>query len=215
MTKTTDGVFLDENMFGRHDETIGYPHVVLCMAFALRTATDLWGVHLTDTANAASVITPFWTWATGKGLTAANITDMYGSCNHPRRYGIVVTAQAKAAWTAEMQALATQIGYHGPAHGFDTSIIAPVDGTYIEYVRQPGGSQPCKVFYKRAEKTTLVGTTAPPYAATGDVVAWDSGNARFRHLTIQKTGMEGNSSTFHSGVFNELDYANRLATIVV
>ena len=50
-----------------------------------------------------------------------------------------------------MEAFAKELSFTGPAHGFDTSIIDPKDGTYVEY-RVDHGPQPVKIIYKRNEK---------------------------------------------------------------
>ena len=95
--------FLDEDMMGRDTTIVGFPHLLVCMGFVLRTNADLWGVHLTDTNQTAAVVPQFWNWATGKGLAPGAVTDMYGCCNHRIRYGTNTNQAGVAAWTAEIQ----------------------------------------------------------------------------------------------------------------
>jgi hypothetical protein len=203
---------LDEDMVGHDPAVIGFPHLLLCLGFVARTNADLWGVHLTSPANSPGTFAAFWGWAQAKGLAVGAITDIYGSGNHVIRYG----GGGVGAWTAEMQGFANTMGYHGPAHGFDTSIIDPKDGTYVEYTLQNGGLQPCTILYKRNEKTVQTGTAAVNYGGgTAEVAAWDAGNNRFRQISFPKTGVIGKKSFFHTGIFHEVDYAVRLTTIAV
>ena len=52
-------------------------------------------------------------------------------CNWSSRYD-----NGKDDWRAEMQAIAGVLGYHGKASGFDTSIIDPQHGTYVEFMAE-------------------------------------------------------------------------------
>ncbi len=207
---------LDENMVGHDADTIGFPHLLLCMGFVARTNADLWGVHLVDPNDSPGMFTQFVNWAQAKGLVTGNITDIYGSGNHHVRYGTNDAGAGLQAWTLEMQGFANQLGWNGPAHGFDTSIINPQDGTYVEYHLQLAGNQPCTIFYKRNEKTVDTGIAPVPYAGgTSDVAAWDTYFNRFKPLPLVRTGVVGRQSFFHTGVFHEVDYGVRLTTINV
>ncbi len=209
-------VYLDEDMMGRDDDLVGFPHLLLCMGFVARTNAGPWGVHLTSPANSPGTFTAYCNWAKGKGLTAGAITDLYGCCNHVVRYGTSSPTAGLKAWREEMAAFANQLGWSGPARGFDTGIIDPRDGTYVEYRQQIGGAQPCAIFYKRNEKTVVPGTTSvASQGGTADVVAWDAGNKQFRAMAFPKTNVVGKVSALHTGVFHELDYALRLTKIGV
>jgi hypothetical protein len=207
---------LDEDMMGRDPAVVGFPHLLVCMGFVARTNADLWGVHLTTVVNSPGTFAAFWTWAQTKGLGTGAITDIYGSGNHRVRYGTNTAPAGWGAWNVEMQGYANHMGWNGPAHGFDTSIINPQDGTYVEYQLQLAGAQPCTIFYKRNEKTVPTGTTTVNYAGgAGDVAAWDHAQNRFRGMAFPKTGVIGRVSTFHKGTFHELDYALRMRTVAV
>jgi hypothetical protein len=209
-------VFLDEDMFGRDDNTIGYPHLLLCMGFALRTANELWGVHLTDVKSSALMIPLFWKWAQAKGLNSNTITDMYACCDHKGRYGITSRSAGLKAWTTELQNHASAIGWNGPAHGFDTGIISPQKGTYVEYIHQTKGSQPCDIFYKRDEKTVRgTSNTILSNGGSADVVSWSTFNNKLRGFSNMIGGINGKKSSSHTGKFHKLNYALRLTTIKV
>lgn len=150
-------VFLDEEMMGRDTTLVGFPHVLLCMAFVARTNNDLWGVHMIWPGQSPATFAAFWQWAQGKGLQTAAITDIFGCCNREVRYA--GAAGRRAAWTAEMQWFGAHLGWNGPAHGFDTGVIAPLQGTYIEYQR--AFVPPCRILYKRHEKTADTGSSPP------------------------------------------------------
>jgi len=50
-----------------------------------------------------------------------------------------------------MQKIANALGYHGRVSGFDTSIIGPEQGTFVEYIPE-FRQERCHIFYKRNEK---------------------------------------------------------------
>lgn len=146
-------VYLDENFVGS-DDVIGFPHLVLCLGFVLigtprdRAGATLWGVHLTDTENSGWTFDVFRDWCL-EACDVESITAIYGCCNRQVRYGGLNPTQA---WRDEMLGFADRIGFSGPVRGFDTGIIDPRDGTYVEYVLNPLAGDSCRIFYKRHEK---------------------------------------------------------------
>ncbi len=209
-------VFLDEEMVGKDATTIGFPHLLLCMGFVAVTGNDLWGVHLTSTQTSQAMLGRFWAWAQNKGLNAGAITDIYGCCDLKVRYGVSSSNAGLIQWTNEMGVFAGILGWNGPAHGFDTSIINPADGTFVQYDRNLSGNPACRIFYKRDEKTHATGFSTVQYnGGAGDVAAWSNHNNAWRLFTSMKTGIAGNVSTFHWGTIHEVDYGRRLTTINV
>ena len=203
-------VMLDEEMMGRDDTIIGFPHLLLCIGVVLVTGNELWGVHISSQATAQQVFNAFWGYCTGRGLAVGAVTAVYGGCNWNVRYGPPNQPATRQAWEAEMTGFANHMGYHGAVRGFDFSIIAPKDGAYMEYRRQIGGTQPCRIFYKRHEKTVRAAATHTPLAGNADVVSYSIRNGNFRLLALPSSGITGKVSTFHSGVMHEVDYALRL-----
>ncbi|MBS3024223.1 hypothetical protein [Acidiphilium multivorum] len=210
-------VYLDEDMVGYDAGLIGFPHLLLCMGFVIRTNNDLWGVHLTGVDASASTFAEFWQWCSAKGLLAGTITDIYGCANHKIRYGTTSAAAGINAWKSEMGGFANVMGYHGEAHGFDTSIIHPKDGTYVEYRHQNFGNQSCRIFYKRNEKTHEVGNgqLVNYNGGTSNIAKVNKKHGGFNSMAIVKVGVAGNTSFFHTGKIHEVDYASRLTTVQV
>ena len=198
-------VFLDEDMMGRDAATIGFPHLLLCMGFVARTNNDLWGVHMVTPASSQATFAAFWHWAQGRGLATAAITEIYGCCNRKIRYGQGILA----AWAGEMQWFANTLGnWHGQAHGFDTSIIDPRDGTYVEYQWRLAGL--CRLFYKRDEETVqtglsrqLVANHSPDIQKYSAIIV-----SGFSPILFAKPGISS-----QAGALDEVDYALRLTTI--
>jgi hypothetical protein len=205
-------VYLLEDYMGRDNAVIGFPHLVVCMGLALRTANDLWGVHLTQTDASQATFNQFWTYATNKGLAAAAVTDMYSSCNLSVRYAAGTAAARIEIWKCEIRNFAARMNWHGNAHRFDTGVLAPTDGTYVEYQHQAHGAPACRIFYKKNEKTQQTGSVAVPNnGGMADCVAWDPFNNAYRAQAYNKTGMIVTTP----GGIRELDYANRLVTYAV
>jgi hypothetical protein len=75
---------------------------------------------------------------------------LYGSCNFSIRYA-GQGLNKRVAWEAEMTLIAGDLNFHGQVYGFNTGIISPRDGTYLEYTRVPN-QDVCTLAYKRNEK---------------------------------------------------------------
>jgi hypothetical protein len=203
-------IYLDECMMGRDPAVIGFPHLLICNGLVLRTTTALWGVHLDAMPHCVPLFDAFWAYAVNKGLVAGNITDIYSSCNMEVRYRSDPPDQRVRAWKVEMQRYAWRMGgWRGNAHRFDTSILAPVDGTYVEYHHQAFGGLGCRIFYKKNEKMASAGTQMIPNAGgLADCVVWDT----YRKALKASTNMITGNIVTTPGGLRELDYANRLAT---
>ena len=111
-----------------------------------------------------------------------------------------------------MRVIAGRLHYTGPISGFDTSIINPTDGTYVEYRRRPHEDK-CDIFYKRNERMTFTEIDVRSPAAQGTIFKWVASNQRLagRWVTTygRKTGAQlgAGAATLH-----ELNYALRLNT---
>ncbi len=152
-------VYLDEQMIGLDSDVIGFPHLLLCMGFVTLTedgggALNLSGIHLTDTVASQRAF-PYFVEELYKSGVPAKIHAIYGCCNRTVRYPGV--GDPKAAWRTEMTGFAKMLGFKGPARGFDTGIIAPEDGTYVEYQLSRVGGRTIRIFYKRNEKMVYGG----------------------------------------------------------
>lgn len=150
-------VFLDEQMIGIDSDVIGFPHLLVCMGFVVRSDSgagreSLSGIHLTKSDESQRTF-PFFVQELANSGTSAKILDIFGTCNRLVRYG---SNSPDAAWRQEMTEFAEALKFKGAAHGFDTSIIAPRDGTYVQYELHTTG-RPFRIFYKRNEKMTYGG----------------------------------------------------------
>lgn len=142
-------IYLNEDRLGMDDDTIGFPHLLICMGVVLLTRQNMYGVHIVDASDANETIPRFADYVEQQGVRPRDMLTLYGSCDFPVRYD----DGGAAAWRREMRHIAGAIGFEGTARGFDTSIIDPRDGTYVEYQRDEARGR-CRIYYKRNEKMT-------------------------------------------------------------
>jgi hypothetical protein len=143
-------IYLDENYFASDAALVGFPHLVFCMGFVAvvndGTNRTMWGVHLVGLKDSATAF-PFFAAELLKTATAKQIKAIYGCCNRAVRYG----RTDNATWKAEMMAFAKMLGYNGPAYGFDTGIIDPREGTYVQYELRDNADS-CRIFYRQNDR---------------------------------------------------------------
>jgi hypothetical protein len=144
-------IYLNEDRLGKDDATIGFPHLLVCMGVVLLTRGNMYGVHIVEASDANQTIPRFATYLGQQGVIPGDMLTLYGSCNFPVRYD----NGGAASWRQELRHIAGVIGYQGTAKGFDTSIIDPADGTYVEYQRDAARGR-CRIYYKRNEKMAYV-----------------------------------------------------------
>lgn len=173
-------VYLDECQAGCDATDIGFPHVLLCMAVVLQTNAQLYGFHFDSPTRSQGYADAMLDFIQRKGGNVANGVRLYGVCHHANRNTMRAApgGNADAAWRAEMTLIAGRLGYHGPVTGFDTAIIDPRNGTYVEFHRVAGSTR-CTVFYKRHEKVDHAIQRFLPHqyapAGTGNVNTWRPG----------------------------------------
>ncbi len=141
-------VYLNEQQAGCDREVVGFPHIVVCLGVVLQTNAWLYGYHF-DFGNDVGNIAAFRDFLRDVGGNAQNGVRLYGAADWTERY--VNAANRRQAWRNEMQQIAAAIGYRGRISGFNTDIIGPQNGTYVEY-QANFGAETCKIFYKRNEK---------------------------------------------------------------
>jgi len=218
-------VLLDENMIGLDCDVIGFPHLLLCMGFVMLCEDGsgrmyLSGIHLTD-VDASARAFPLFAEAVNANGAPAKIHAIYGTCNRRIRYG---DGDGNAKWRLEMTAHAHSLGFKGPARGFDTSIIDPKDGTYVQYELHTIGRQ-VRIFYKRNEKMVFGGgggNLPQVQLARKDAVVPEGmqGNlkllAKFKDRIETAHGSKGTARVRQGGflsktkALNEVDYSMRL-----
>ncbi len=216
-------IYLDECQAGCDSSDIGFPHVLLCMAVVLQTRAWLYGFHFDQPGLANEYMGALLDFIQRKGGDVTNGVRLYGCCNHAVRNTLrnAPAGNARAAWRAEMQQIAATLGYHGRVSGFDTDIIDPQNGTYIEFHREQGKNR-CRIYYKRHEKMAHNVNTILPQnfqpAGTGNLNTW-------KPTTSQGAGAGGwisnrrltTSADLAQGAtkWHELNYALRLTTFQV
>jgi hypothetical protein len=202
-------IFLDENQFGNDPACIGFPHVLLCMALVAMTNNDLYGIHLDwPGAVADQGLGELARLMNTNGVQARDMVALYGCCNRSTRYpGVTNTG---GAWQAEMTHNAGLLNYHGNVLGFDTSIINPQQGTYVEYYpNYPAGT--CFVYYKRNEKMQYTQGTNPNlrkfHTYKRIFVSLQPGTATTAAAIIP--------TYWNKGQLHEVDYALRMSNFLV
>lgn len=207
-------VFLNEAQAGCDRTGIGFPHLLLCMGVVLETNAWLYGYHFDDPGDTAGSAVAFTNFITDRGGNVANGVRLYGCANWKARYN----GNRRQAWKAEMQVIATALGYQGTVSGFDTSIIDPQDGTYVEYVPEYPQRR-CRIFYKRNEKmdytnNAVIGApnrNVAPFrgdVTTGQMVT----NTGYINYT---TGADIQVTASNKGQLHELNYFLRLVNFDV
>ncbi len=224
-------IFLDEDFFGQDEETIGFPHLLLCMGFVaiVKTGYDertMWGIHLTGTEASQRTFGIFAPRMLEE-VDPNNIECIYGSCNRLIRYG----STDEGLWKSEMKSFARMLGFKGEAMGFDTSVIKPRDGTYVQYDLDPFRGR-CRIFYRQNDRMEFSKEDAP----LGQKVIFGSNidvsmlPERVRAQALAKTRdriEEVSYSTsgiakiikgrglFATGALREVDYSLRLSRVYV
>jgi hypothetical protein len=150
-------IFLAEDVFGADDNVIGFPHLLLCLGFVVivrRNGQDdgeLWGMHMGNPESSQPSFAVFASYLRKTaGVKPKQMVAIYGCCDRRIRYGGVTDPEE--SWRNEMRGFAKQLGFRGLARGFDTNIIGPKDGTYVEYHAVRPALDRCRIFYKRNEK---------------------------------------------------------------
>jgi len=202
-------VYLNELEVGTATDVIGFPHLLVCMGIVAMTNASLYGLHIDSTIQAQQDIAyaQFDAFITGRG--AGPILALYGSCNHNVRYN--GAPNMVAAWQAEMSRVAAALGgWHGPVHGFDTSIIAPNDGTYVEYVADFAGGS-CAIFYKRNEKMGYQNTNHNPTVGFNpDIRKISLYKGALVNVMSETTSADIVRTWSNKGRLHEVNYATRL-----
>lgn len=195
-------IYLDEDYVGTDPTTIGFPHLLLCMGVVVLTANEIHGVHFVANCNSGHTLAGFAAYLTAQGVVPADMIGLYGACNFNVRYG---NHNRKTAWQQEMRDIAAAIGYAGDAKGFDTSIINPTDGTYVEYVRQPLHNR-CSIFYKRNEKMDYGPTAQNVHRVNG------AGNLV---ASFGATSATAKPTQSNGGLLHEVNYFLRLKNFTI
>ena len=199
-------IYLDEVHVGADPSTIGFPHLLLCMGLVLVTDKMLYGIHLTNKEDTDRAIGVFAKYLDAEGVDRSKAQRLYGSANLKTRYK---SGDGTAAWRTELKQIAKLIGYSGPASGFDTSIIDPKDGTYVEYQRKLSGE--CRIFYKRHEKVQY-----GAFMHDANVQKISNTNKLRSDVGVSTPSSAAVKATFwNKGELHEVDYASRLMACTV
>jgi len=202
-------IYLDEMQAGSDPNVIGFPHLLLCMGLVCVSRTNvLYGIHLDTPANTDDLINGFRRWAVNTaGFTPSNSIALYGSANWRVRYN--TRLHKRKEWKNEMTRIAGLLQYHGPVRGFNTSMISPKDGTYVEY--HADVRKACRIYYKRHEKMTYGVLVHNPNIAkiTGPTTMRTD-----RYITSRPSAVVIRT-TSNKGELHEVNYAIRLSSFDV
>jgi hypothetical protein len=202
-------VYLDEDMVGTDPDLVGFPHLLVCMGVLCMTERNLYGVHLGEIEYTNAGIDSFKVWLGVLGVGGADLRGLYGSANFGIRYRNISGkgSDLTQLWRVEMNRIAARLGYRGPIYGFDTSVIAPEDGTYVEY-RSQWPRPTSRIFYKRNQKMEY---TTQQMDGGGPNVA----KINIDTLALQKEIFVKTSAVVVAkSTLNELDYSTRLISYV-
>lgn len=146
-------IYLDERLMGYDDQLIGFPHILVCLGFVALIEKSgnkcMAGFHLTaGTENCKKEFSIFADEIT-QHVESHEIKKIYGSCNFNEHYK--EHNNKVAAWEDEMTYFGRLLGFQGKAYGFDTSVIKPRDGTYIQYELDTL-TERCKIFYRQDDR---------------------------------------------------------------
>jgi hypothetical protein len=194
-------VYLNESEFGTATDVVGFPHLLICMGHVALTNNAMFGMHSDIRTDVAVLAQDLAAFMANRGVHGADITALYGCGNWAIRYG---RANQEFHWQTEMREAAAALGFHGPARGFDTSIIAPIDGTYVEY-RPNYPAHLCQIYYKRHEKMNYQTTFHTNAAAFNPDIKRSvviPGMSGVRNVPSETLSAAGN--------LHEVDYALRL-----
>jgi hypothetical protein len=207
-------VYLNENQAGSDRAAIGFPHLLICMGVVMQTGNWLYGYHFDAPETTAENAVAFADFIRTRGGNAGNGVRLYGVANWSVRY----PGGGKSDWRAEMQNIATALGYHGRASGFDTGVIDPQDGTYVEFIPE-FPQRRCRIYYKRNEKMTYTNAAVSPLpnrsmeAYSGN---WLTGvMAPNTGIIKHTTGADIIATPSNQGRLHELNYFLRLVTVTV
>jgi hypothetical protein len=146
-------IYLDERRFGCDDQIIGFPHLLVCMGFVAFIERQgnkyMCGYHLTSGTENCKREFSIFAQEILNHVQPNEIKKIYGSCNFNEHYKNSVNKVT--AWRDEMTYFAGQLNFNGKAYGFDTSIIGPRDGTYIQYQMDPLTDR-CRIFYRQNDR---------------------------------------------------------------
>lgn len=199
-------VYLDEAQFGAATGKVAFPHLLVCIGFVALTGNEMFGMHSDVQADTFVLATELNNFMANRGVVGGNIVALYGCGDWTNRYG----SAARLAWEEEMRLVARALGFHGPARGFDTGIIAPQNGTYAEYLPLYP-QQRCRIFYKGNEKMVYQSTTRTPITYNPDIKKLHTYGGT-TNVTYETTGGDIIQTLGNMGDLHEVDYNTRLVS---
>jgi len=206
-------VYLNEAQAGCDQELLGFPHLLICLGVVVQTGAWLYGYHFDRPSGTQQNAVAFADFIKTRGGGINNAVHLYGVCNWSSRYD-----NGKDDWRAEMQAIAGVLGYHGKASGFDTSIIDPRHGTYVEFMPEYPQER-CRIYYKRNEKMVFSNAKIdilPTRTIASYTADFNTGAMRPQPGQIAYTADAAVKATSsNKGELHELNYFLRLVTTTV
>ncbi len=191
------------------------------MAVVLQTNAYLYGFHFDSPPRSGEYADALKDFITRKSGDVSNGVRLYGCCHHVNRNSNrnPRSTNADTAWRDEMKLIAQRLGYTGRITGFDTAIIDPRKGTYIEF-RRVRGSDKCRIFYKRHEKmdhtVNTIGSKNHTAPGSGNVNTWKPGSWGKSGGWISNRSMTTSAKlASHATTMHELNYFLRATSFTV
>ncbi len=194
--------FLDEYMFGKDRETIGFPHLLLCIGIVVVCDDALYGFHSSSLGTNSDSAVAFREFCNLRGMSnggLGRVESVLSAADFRQRY-----KDGRADWEREMREFSGLFGYAGDVFGFDTSVMHPSDGAYVEFKKSSGERGGCRISYKRHEKTVIGPRVQIPLSDRANVISYDARLGRRRAVTFAASGVTGRTSLFHKGLFHRV-----------
>jgi len=142
-------IYLDEDMVGADNATIGYPHLLLCMGVTVVMSDGtLQGAHVSNANTEALVMGQLLQDINAHG---GQMAQLYCAADLNEHLG---------HGCGDIRAKAGMLGFHGPGYMFDFGYIDPQDGAFVE-VTSNGANAMAAMRFKRDEKVNYTPGAGP------------------------------------------------------
>ncbi len=146
-------IYLDEDEVGADAQTIGFPHLLLCMGVAVvMNDGSLIGAHVSSLSTENVVL----------GQLNADIVAHGGAMQYLYCFADMAV-HCGVHHCMDIAGKANAIGFHGQGYEFDFGYAQPRDGAYVE-ITSAGAASPALIRFKRNEKVAYDTSVPGPNA---------------------------------------------------
>jgi hypothetical protein len=173
-------IYLDEDEVGADAQTIGYPHLLLCMGVTVVMADGtLIGAHVSSRTTENLVLAQLLADVNANGGAMAQLYCFADVGDHCGRHGCMDIAGKAGA-----------LGFHGSGYVFDFGYAQFDDGAYVE-ITSTGAATRASVRFKRNDKVVYDVSGPGPNVTKADQDFY--GRPRTIVKTSAKIGVTGKS----------------------